>query len=255
MSPTTELRVLQSTSVPKAVQSEIQKMILSGAFEAGQKLGEVELASHLGVSRGPVREAFRGLEEAGLIRVTKNRGVFVREITPAEANELYGARAGLDAAAGHMLASRITDSEVKDLESIVDKMDSLLLRNNLDEYLGCNLRFHDRIVEMAGNGKLLEIYRRLINETHLMRRNSIFRGGGRLVSNQEHRDIVQALATQNPDRAVLAMRGHVISGRDRYMLSLTPTGAASAGDGSPASSSDAAVDEVGSKHGLLGLTE
>jgi len=226
MSLTTELRVLQSTSVPKAVQGEIQKMILSGAFEAGQKLGEVELASRLGVSRGPVREAFRGLEEAGLIRVTKNRGVFVREITTTEANELYGARAGLDAAAGHLLASRITDAEIKELESIVDRMDSLLLRNNLDEYLVCNFDFHDRIVEMAGNGKLLEIYRRLINETHLMRRSSIYRGGGKLVSNQEHRDIVKALATRNADQAVLAMRGHVIAGRDRYMSSLSSDAAA-----------------------------
>ncbi|MDO8277497.1 MAG: GntR family transcriptional regulator, partial [Burkholderiaceae bacterium] len=93
----TELHVLQSTSVPKAVQKEIEKMILSGAFEAGQKLGEVDLAGRLGVSRGPVREAFRGLEEAGLIRVSKNRGVFVREISPVEAAELYEVRAGLDA--------------------------------------------------------------------------------------------------------------------------------------------------------------
>ena len=59
---TIELRVLQFTSVPKAVQNEIQKMILAGHFVAGQKLGEVDLADRLGVSRGPVREAFRGLE-------------------------------------------------------------------------------------------------------------------------------------------------------------------------------------------------
>ena len=227
MSLTTALRVLQSTSVPKAVQGEIQKMILSGAFEAGQKLGEVELASRLGVSRGPIREAFRGLEEAGLIRVTKNRGVFVREITMTEANELYGARAGLDAAAGYLLAARISEAEIKELENIVDKMDSLLLRNNLDEYLACNFGFHDRIVELAGNAKLLEIYRRLINETHLMRRSSIYRGGGTLVANQEHRDIVKALATRNADQVVVAMRGHVIAGRDRYMSSL------SSGDAAP----------------------
>lgn len=215
----TELHVLQSTSVPKAVQKEIEKMILSGAFEAGQKLGEVDLAGRLGVSRGPVREAFRGLEEAGLIRVSKNRGVFVREISPIEAAELYEVRAGLDASAGHLLASRITEAQIKELESIVDKMDAMLLRNDLTEYFVCNLHFHDRIVEMAGNTKLLEIYRRLINETHLMRRSSISRGGGKLVSSQEHRQIVRALASRNPDEAVRAMRSHVINGRDRYMAS------------------------------------
>lgn len=228
---TIELRVLQFTSVPKAVQNEIQKMILAGHFVAGQKLGEVDLADRLGVSRGPVREAFRGLEEAGLIRVSKNRGVFVREITPTEASELYEVRAGLDASAGHMLASRITDAQITELQGLIDRMDPLLFRNELAEYFQCNLMFHDRIVEMTGNAKLLEIYRRLINETHLLRRNSIYSGGGRHVSNQEHRAIIQALATRRPDEAVRAMRGHVINGGERYLRSLqseTPADGAAA---------------------------
>lgn len=215
-----ELRVLQSTSVPKAVQKEIEKMILAGNFEAGQKLGEVELANMLGVSRGPVREAFRGLEEAGLIRMSKNRGVFVREISLKEAFELYEVRAGLDACAGQLLASRIDDAQIRELESLVDKMDALILRDELSEYLACNLRFHDRIVEMAGNSKLLEIYRRLINETHLMRKRSISQGQGRMTSSQEHREIVRALASRDPEKTVRAMRNHVLSGRDRYIATV-----------------------------------
>ncbi len=223
-----ELSVLQSTSVPKAVQNEIQKMILAGQLVAGQKLGEVDLADRLGVSRGPVREAFRGLEEAGLIRLSKNRGVFVREITSTEASELYEVRAGLDTSAGHMLASRITDAQLAELRGLVDRMDALLFRNEMAEYFQCNLQFHDRIVEMTGNAKLLEIYRRLINETHLLRRNSINSGGGRSVSNQEHRAIVEALATRRPEEAVRAMRSHVINGGERYQRSLQVDAAARA---------------------------
>ncbi len=222
----TELRVLQSTSVPKAIQKEIEKMILSGAFEAGQKLGEVDIATRLGVSRGPVREAFRGLEEAGLIRVSKNRGVFVREISIQEAMELYEVRAGLDACAAQILAPRIEEAQLRELDSLVDRMDALLLRNEMSEYFVGNIKFHDRIVEMAGNSKLLEIYRRLINETHLMRRRSIAEGQGRLASSQEHRQIVRALATRDPDMAVRALRNHVVSGRDRFIAAQTAHDAA-----------------------------
>ena len=77
------------------------------------------------------------------------------------------------------------------------------------------------IVEMAGNAKLLEIYRRLINETHLMRRQSISSGQGRLASSQEHRQIVLALGTRDANVAVRALRDHVISGRDRFIAAET----------------------------------
>jgi phosphonate utilization transcriptional regulator len=206
--------------VPKAVQKEIEKMILSGTFEAGQKLGEVDIATRLGVSRGPVREAFRGLEEAGLIRVSKNRGVFVREISIHEAVELYEVRAGLDACAAQMLAPCIEEAQLRELDSLVDRMDALLLRNEMSEYFLSNIKFHDRIIEMTGNSKLLEIYRRLINETHLMRHRSISEGQGRLASSQEHRQIVRALATRDPDVAVRALRNHVTSGRERFIAAL-----------------------------------
>lgn len=225
----TDLHVLQSASIPKAVQKEIERMILSGTFEAGQKLGEVDLATRLGVSRGPVREAFRGLEEAGLIRVSKNRGVFVREISLEESIELYEVRAGLDACAVQMLAPRIEDAQLRELDSLVDRMDALLLRDEMSEYFLSNIKFHDRIVEMAGNRKLLEIYRRLINETHLMRRRSIALGAGRLASSQEHRQIVRALASRDPEVATRAVRNHVISGRDRFIAAQT---AAAQEDGS-----------------------
>lgn len=203
----TELHVLQSTSVPKAVQKEIEKMILNGSFEAGQKLGEVELADRLGVSRGPVREAFRGLEEAGLISVSKNRGVFVPVSTRVQ---------------GRCWRARIKDSQITELSSMVNRMDALLLLNGLAEYFTRNLQFHERILEMAGNPKLLEIYRRLINKTHLMRRSSISKGGGRLVSSKEHREIERALATRNADEAIRTMRSHVLNGRDRYMATQQP---------------------------------
>lgn len=245
---TNELRVLQSTSVPKAVQNEIQELILSGAFPAGHKLPEVELAFRLGVSRGPVREAFRGLEEAGLIRLTKNRGVFVREISTAETNEIYEVRAGLDGTVGHLLAPIVTDAQIDELVGLVDTMDAVLARD-LVEYIACNLQFHDRIVEMTGNAKLLGIYRRLMNETYLMRRTSIYRGGGRLVSNEEHRQIVRALATRCPEEASRVMRSHVLCGRDRYMASLAGAPASTAP--STSTTSSAPTFAAGGESGTL----
>jgi DNA-binding GntR family transcriptional regulator len=83
------IALLQSSSLTSVVQQEIERAILEGEYEPGSKLIEAALAERLGVSRGPVREAFRMLEEAGLVRNEKNRGVFVRDIPIEEAVEIF----------------------------------------------------------------------------------------------------------------------------------------------------------------------
>lgn len=208
---------LRSTSLTSLVQEEIVRMILSGELDAGAQVKEFAIADRLGVGRSSVREAFRALEEAGLVRLEKNRGVFVREISDDEAEEMYAVRAGLDELAGRLLAPRITAGQVDELKRLVDDLEALLAPETFATYFPLNLRFHDRIVEMTGNGKLLVMYRRLINEMHLLRRRGLLRGGGLLVSNDEHRAIVAALASRDAEAAAAAMRDHVRSGRNRMM--------------------------------------
>src|SRR5438128_10921969 len=87
--PVATIALVQSSSLPMLVQKELERMILTGELAIGAKLNEVALAERLGVSRGPVREAFRALEESGLVHLEKNRGVFVRQISVEEADDTY----------------------------------------------------------------------------------------------------------------------------------------------------------------------
>ncbi len=217
------LQILRSESLPKAVQAEIMRLILEGEVGPGDKLTEADLAARLQVSRGPVREAFRALEEAGLLRLTRNRGVFVRQMDREQATELYEVRAGLDEMVGRILAPRITAEQVAELREFIKEMDTASSRNDPDGYFPRNIRFHDRIVEMTGNTKLLEIYRRLMNEMHLMRRRSLFQGGGILVSNEEHSEMVEALASGDPEKASRMLREHVMRGQARLLPLLNET--------------------------------
>src|SRR5436190_12898410 len=79
------IALVRSNSLPSLVQRELERMILAGELGAGKKLNEAAVAERLGVSRGPVREAFRALEASGLVRLEKNRGVFVRQVGIGEA--------------------------------------------------------------------------------------------------------------------------------------------------------------------------
>lgn len=208
------ISLLRTASLPALVQDEIVRMLRAGALRAGDKLSEAALAAKLGVSRGPVREAFRALEETGLVRSEKNRGVFVREITAAEAADLYALRAGLDELAGRLLAPIVTDAQIGTLRRMIARMDRLGQRG-IDAYFPLNLSFHDQIVAYAGNRKLLLTYRRVINEMHLLRRQGLARGGGLDVSNDEHRAIIDALERRDVARVTVAMREHVLAGARR----------------------------------------
>ena len=218
---TSDLRVLQTKSLPKAVQDEIERLIVNGTFQVGQKLAEAELAQRLGVSRGPVREAFRGLEEMGLLKLTRNRGVFVREIKLEEAFELYEIRGGLDSLAGQMLAERASDAQIEELRVLIEKMESLDGPDDLDAYFQTNIAFHDRMVEMTMNRKFAELNKRLMKETRLLRRSGV-QGGGRDISNREHREIVDAIASRDPELAARVMRRHVLNGWSRYLAEVGP---------------------------------
>lgn len=232
--PHPTIALLQSHSLTSVVQREIERRILQGELAPGAKLIEATLAEALGVSRGPVREAFRMLEEAGLVRQEKNRGVFVRSIPLDEAMELFDLRAMMDEAVGRQLAERITPEQLRLLRSQVDAMEKSVRAGDADTYHLLNLAFHDKLVDFSGNRKLIAIYRRLINELSLFRRMNLADAKMLPISAGEHRAIVKAIASGEPDVAGQAMRQHVLDSKQRTLRNNTPQPAKAALAAAPA---------------------
>ena len=213
--PHPTIALLQTNSLTSVVQGELERMILSGELAPGAKLPEVALATRLGVSRGPLREAFRMLEEAGLVRTEKNRGVFVRDIPILEAIEIFDLRAAMDELVGRRLAQCITAPQLKEVRGLVEQMEQAVKAKNAQAYHLLNLQFHDRLVELAGNGKLTQIYRKLIKELSLFRRMNLADGWLMPISAGEHRQIVKAIASGDATAAGRAMFDHVIESKER----------------------------------------
>lgn len=209
------IALVRSSSLPTLVQRELERKILAGEFPVGAKLNEASVAEMLGVSRGPVREAFRALEVAGLVRLEKNRGVFVRQIGVAEADEIYDLRAVLDEYAGRRATQNASALDVADLRSRLERMERAVGRGDLDTYHDANLAFHDRLVELAGNAKLLALYRRLVNELSLHRRATLDQSGIPSVSLEEHRAIVDCVAAGQAAAAGRLLHDHVMASRER----------------------------------------
>lgn len=210
------IALVRSHSLATLVQNELERLILSGELPPGTKLGEEDVALRLNVSRGPVREAFRALDQIGLVRIEKNRGVSVREISVAEADEIYELRAGLDELVGRLAAERITREHVAKLRELIRSMEQVAAARDVDAYTPLNFEFHDLLASITGNRTLLGTYRRLVKELHLFRRETLALGQDSFpTSVREHRQIVDALARGDGDQAGRLLYAHAIDSQRR----------------------------------------
>jgi phosphonate utilization transcriptional regulator len=211
----TVLQLVQSNSLPALVQVEIEQLILRGELAVGQRINESELAARFGTSRGPIREALRALEESRLVRSEKNRGVFVREISVAEADEIYDVREALDQLIGQRVAERATPEQLRELDAVLAEMDGATDKQDVKSYHTLNLKFHDMLVDFAGNARLIETYRLLTRGLLLFRLRGLQDGGGFAVSNTEHRAVMRAVAQRDSARAGQLLRQHATKSRAR----------------------------------------
>jgi phosphonate utilization transcriptional regulator len=219
--PHPEIELLRSHSLTTLVQRELVRRILAGELAPGAKISEADVAALFNVSRGPVREAFRALEAEGLVRTEKNRGVFVREVSVAEADEIYAVRAGLDRTIGQLVAGTIKPIEVSELRDLLRKMGHAARSRNVAEYYPLNVRFHERLAELSGNRTLLAMYRRLVNALHLYRRETLARVSESFpISTREHAEIVDALARRDGERAGRLLYEHAMESRQRLHVAL-----------------------------------
>jgi DNA-binding GntR family transcriptional regulator len=208
------LGLVKGHSLTSALKTELERLIFDGKIKAGERINESTLAAQFKTSRGPLREALQALGEQGLISFTRNRGAFVRQIPLEEAEELYDLRAALDDEVGRKLAGNLTEEQSETLEALLRRMDGYAKADDVASYYVDNLRFHDLLVQYAGNARLADIYRRVIKELHLFRLQGLYAGGA-TVSNVEHRYILRAIQTGDADGAGQALRNHIEAARVR----------------------------------------
>ncbi len=222
------------------VRDELERMILSGAIAAGERLNENTLAELMGVSRGPVREAARSLEREGLVETVANRGVYVRELSIENALELYDLRALI---AGYLCASLAEVAEppvLKELRSFVADMDAAIAAGDEQRYFKLNLAFHDRIAVASGKDRAATLYVALGKEVRLLRLRVLTGDASLKLSNAEHHRIVDAIQSGDPARAQEEGARHHANGKKRLLETLAQDEVAR---GVPAEAADFATSD------------
>lgn len=208
--------VVPNSSLTAVIEKKLERLILSGQIKAGERLNEIQLARQFDVSRGPVREAARSLAARGLAQSVPNRGFFVRSIPLKEALEIYDLRAAIFGLAGRLVADRMSDQIFHDLEGFVDRMDAFALERNFEGYYPVNLAFHAYLIDATDNTALKREYFSLVNKIHLCRATGLVHKDGMFLSNREHRDMVDALASGDKIRAQESFFRHVERAKRRF---------------------------------------
>lgn len=199
----------QTTSLRDKVFKYIKSQIITGSYISGESLIESKLAEELGVSRTPIREAIRLLELEGLVDTTPNKGAIVLGISQKDVEDIYTIRQLIEGLAARWAAERMTDSEKKELQKIVDLMEFYAQKGNVEELADLDNQFHHLIYEASGS-KILNLTLTNLHQFVQLARLESLKVPQRLdCTLAEHHAVLDSFLEGNPDKAERILTNHV----------------------------------------------
>jgi DNA-binding GntR family transcriptional regulator len=174
------------------------------------RLDERRLASDLGVSRTPVREAMAQLEREGFVRAVPRRGIYVVRKTKREVIEMITAWAALESMAARLLTQAAQPQEITSLRTMFAKFENGELHARLDEYSDVNIEFHQSIIRMSRNSVLISLAENLFTHMRMIRRKTIGEQDRAARSIRDHMSIIEALEKRDTRRAEELVRDHAL---------------------------------------------
>lgn len=202
--------------VGESTVDAVRGLILGGTYAPGARLGEVDLADTLGVSRTPVREALRHLAAEGLVELTPNKGARVVAWTPDELEQVFDLRAQVEGLAARRAAERATTEQVDALQrTAVEHARAAAAgpQRDLDRVYELNSAFHGGIVAVVGGSSFGSVLGSLVHTAVLVRTLHTFDEEAMERSSRHHLELVAALRARDPEWAESVMRSHLLSAR------------------------------------------
>lgn len=204
-----------SFSLTDEIADIIRERILKGEYNIGEKIKENQIATELRVSRTPIREAFKQLENEGLIDYIPNRGCFAKGFTKQDIEDIYAVRKALEVLAVEWAVSRITPEEINKLQDQSDLMEFYTNRKDSKKVSEINTDFHDIIYNATGSrfmAQVLRSYKEYIEQT----RKALYNDQSCLEEIfQEHRTILEAIKARDVQSAKEAMARHLDGSKRR----------------------------------------
>jgi len=194
----------------KKVYHVLKERIIKEDLKPGEKILEVNIGEQLGVSRTPIREALRELAAEGFVKMIPNLGMVVKNVSIEEIKEVLQIRELLEGFAASITAKKINKGEIKKLEKIIEKMNISISKDDVLVYSDLNGEFHNLILKVCGNKRLIKICANLSGSDHRFRIRALRDNSERLkYSLKEHQEIVDALKKKDSVQADRRSKKHI----------------------------------------------
>ena len=208
---TEDLKLNMNAYLPlrDVVFNTLREAILRGDLKPGERLMEIQLASQLGVSRTPIREAIRMLEQEGLAVTMPRKGAEVAKMTLKGMEDVLEIRAALDELASQLACERMTEEQLARLEDKKVIFEKSLKTGNVKAIAEADVNFHDVIYEATGNPKLVNMLNNLREQIYRYRIEYLKNADNYPILIKEHEAIYQSICNRNQDEAKEAIAIHV----------------------------------------------
>ena len=206
----------------EVILENIRDAIVSGNLKAGCRVSEPELAERYGISRTPIREAFRQLEAEGYLTVIPRRGAVVSEFSPKDVEEFYAIKSIMEGYAARQACERLSAKDLDKLQTINNKLGELARAGDIKHFFKIHSDFHELFIKAADNEKLHELIAGLVTKFQRLRFTSLSLPGRMIISVQEHEKIIEAFRKKDANLAESLVRQNAEYGGRVLMTGSAP---------------------------------
>ncbi len=177
----------------------VKDSIINGRLKPGERVPEHEIAENFGISRTPIREAFRQLESEGFITVIPRKGAVVSPITAKDVSEFYAIKSLLEGYAAGLACTKFTEKELKKLTQINRQMQRCATKNDVQGFYRLDNQFHEVFLSSCGNDKLCVLAHQIAQQFERFRIMALSMPGRMKISIKQHEDIIKAFTERKAD--------------------------------------------------------
>ncbi|NRT76057.1 GntR family transcriptional regulator [Clostridium beijerinckii] len=199
--------------IREIVLERLRKAIMNGSFQSGDRLVETSIAEGMGVSRTPVREAFRQLEIEGLAENVPRKGTIVKGISKRDILEIYQIREVLEGLAFRLACANISRERILELREMLLKMEQSINNNDIKEYWRLHSEFHSSIMYLSNNQRLIDQMKQIYEYLSKLRNFTLVMNKRRSIAMEEHKALIEAFEKKDEILAEQIGREHTLNAK------------------------------------------
>lgn len=188
---------------------KLRENILNGQYQENDELREASIAEELGVSRTPVREAFRQLELEGLIHIVPNKGAYVTGISSSDVADIYEIRSLLEGLCARWATEKITKDKIEEMEEVILLSEFHLAKEHYEQLIELDNRFHMQLYEACGSKILIHLLKDFHQYVQRQRQQTLSDRARSAEAVEEHKSIMEAIRDGNAERAEKLADEHI----------------------------------------------